>query len=85
MPGKYKAAMEAFLNGGGAVPPGAKSLGRWHTPGSTLGWHLGEGDLTAIAQHVADWGCRGCDRSEKGDWQVVSAFCQSTFQQNTSA
>jgi len=31
-------------------------VGRWHTPGSTLGWHLIEAtDLTLIAQHVADW------------------------------
>lgn len=55
VPGKYKAAIEAFLRTGGPLPPGAKSLGRWHTPGSTLGWHLVEGELTAIAQHVGEW------------------------------
>jgi uncharacterized protein DUF3303 len=55
VPGKYNAALEAFLRGGGTVPPGATSLGRWHVPGSVLGWHLVEGDLTAIAQHVAEW------------------------------
>jgi hypothetical protein len=55
VPGKYKTAIEEFLRGGGSVPPGAKTLGRWHTPGSTLGWHLVEGDLTAVAQHVAEW------------------------------
>ena len=31
-------------------------MGRWHTPGSTLGWHVIEAsDLTLIAQHVAEW------------------------------
>jgi hypothetical protein len=24
-------------------------------PGSILGWHLVEGDLTAVGQHVAEW------------------------------
>ena len=56
VPGKYKPAVEAFLKAGGPVPPGAKTVGRWHTPGSTLGWHLIEGDLTAVAEHVAEWG-----------------------------
>ena len=38
------------------MPPGIKSVTRWHTPGSTLGQHLVEGnDLTAVAQHVAEW------------------------------
>ena len=56
VPGKYKTALEAFLSGGGPVPAGAKTVGRWHTPGSTLGWHLIEaGDLGLVAQHVADW------------------------------
>ena len=57
VPGKYKAAVEQFLQTGGAVAGGAKTVGRWHTPGSTLGWHLIEAtDLTAVAQHVAEWG-----------------------------
>ena len=55
VPGRYKAALEEFLRTGGPIPPGASSVGRWHTPGSTLGWHLVEGDLTAVAQHVAEW------------------------------
>ena len=56
VPGKYKSALDQFLGGGGPVPAGAKTVGRWHTPGSTLGWHLIEAtDLTLIAQHVADW------------------------------
>jgi hypothetical protein len=34
---------------------GAKTIGRWHAPGSIIGWHLIEGDLAAVAQHVAEW------------------------------
>jgi len=57
LPGKYKTAVESFLRGGAPVPAGIKTAGRWHTPGSTLGWHLVEGnDLAAVAQHVAEWG-----------------------------
>jgi hypothetical protein len=55
VPGKYQTALEAFLRNGGPVPAGAKTLGRWHVPGSVLGWHLIEGDLNAVAQHVAEW------------------------------
>lgn len=56
-PGVYKPAVENFLKTGGPVPSPAKSVGRWHTPGSTLGWHLVESnDLTAVAQHMAEWG-----------------------------
>ena len=47
VPGNYKTAIDQFLSKGGPVPPGAKTVGRWHTPGSTLGWHLIEAsDLT---------------------------------------
>jgi hypothetical protein len=57
VPGKYKAAVEQFLSTGGPVPAGCKALGRWHVPGSVLGWHLIEADdLTAAAHHVAEWG-----------------------------
>jgi hypothetical protein len=56
VPGKYKAAVEQFLSTGGLPPAGAKSLGRWHVPGSMLGWHLVEADdMTAVAQHTAEW------------------------------
>jgi hypothetical protein len=56
VPGKYKAAVEQFLATGGAPPAGAKTIGRWHVPGSILGWHLLEvDDMTALAQHSAEW------------------------------
>ena len=54
-PGNYKPAMEAFLKGGGPSPTGVKALGRWHAPGSNMGWYLLEGDPAVVAQHVAEW------------------------------
>ena len=44
VPGKYKTAIDQFLKAGGPVPAGAKTLGRWHTPGSDsrLASHRGE-------------------------------------------
>ena len=57
VPGKYKAAVEQFLKTGGPAPSGARTVGRWHVPGSVLGWHLLEADdMTAVAEHVAEWG-----------------------------
>ena len=54
--GEFKAALEQFLAGGGPVPAGAKTVGRWHAPGSALDWHLIEpSDLAFVAQHVAEW------------------------------
>jgi hypothetical protein len=56
VPGRYKTAVEQFLRTGGPLPPGAKNVGRWHTPGSTLGWRVIEADdLTDVAQTVAEW------------------------------
>jgi len=41
---------------GSPAPAGAKTLGRWHVPGSTLGWHLIEASgPEAMAEHVAEW------------------------------
>lgn len=55
-PNSYKSTVEAFLDGGAPVPPGLKTVGRWHAPGSASGWHLVEGDSSeALAQHVAEW------------------------------
>lgn len=56
VPGRYKLAIEEFLKFGGPLPDGVKRLGRWHVPGSVLGWHLMEGDPAVIAEHVAEWG-----------------------------
>jgi hypothetical protein len=56
VPGKYKTAVAAFLERGAPVPAGAKTVGRWHSPASTRGWHLIEtNDLGLVAEHVAEW------------------------------
>ncbi len=56
IPGKYKAALGQFLSTGGPAPSGAKTLGRWHVPGSMLGWHLIEADgPEALAEHAVEW------------------------------
>ncbi len=55
-PGFYKAAGEAFMNEGAALPKKLKMLGRWHGPGSALGWALVEGeDLKPLYEHIAKW------------------------------
>ena len=55
-PGCHKPAVESFLSGGAPVPPGMKTVGRWHVPGSAIGWHLVEGDDgAALAQHLGEW------------------------------
>jgi hypothetical protein len=54
-PGCYRAAVERFLSTGAPDPKGIKTIGRWHAPGSSRGWHLVEGDLTAVAELEAMW------------------------------
>lgn len=55
-PGFHNAAVQKFLKTGGNPPTGLKTVGRWHVPGSILGWHLLEGgDPTAVADRVAEW------------------------------
>ena len=39
-PGLYKTAVQQFLKTEGKPPKGLKTVGRWHVPGSNLGWHL---------------------------------------------
>jgi hypothetical protein len=54
--GKSQAeACEAFLASGAPLPAGLTAVGRWHAPGSACGWIVVEGDLTAVARHVAEW------------------------------
>ena len=54
-PGCHRAAAERFMGGGAPMPEGLKMIGRWHAPGSYVGWVLVEGDATAVAEHVTDW------------------------------
>jgi len=56
IPGKYKHALDQFLRTGAPAPSGAKTLGRWHVPGSMLGWHLIEASGPEVmAEHAAEW------------------------------
>jgi hypothetical protein len=54
-PANYKAAVKRFLKTGGPTPKGLKSIGRWHAPGSTTGWHVVEGTDAALAENSANW------------------------------
>ncbi|MDH3584251.1 MAG: DUF3303 domain-containing protein [Phycisphaerae bacterium] len=55
-PGCHKQAAEDFLSEGAPVPEALATLGRWHVPGSAMGWLLVEGtDGVALAQHAAEW------------------------------
>jgi hypothetical protein len=55
-PGCYKAAVERLLSTGAPNPAGLKTIGRWHAPGSAYGWHILEGDATAVAELESAWG-----------------------------
>ena len=54
-PGHYKAAVARFLSTGAPDTKGLKTIGRWHAPGSACGWHVVEGDATAVAELEATW------------------------------
>ena len=54
-PANYKAAVKRFLKTGAPAPKGMKTLGRWHTAGSTRGFHLVEGSDAALAEVNAEW------------------------------
>ena len=54
-PANYRAAVKRFLKTGAPAPKGMKTLGRWHTAGSSRGFHLVEGSDAALAEINADW------------------------------
>jgi len=54
-PANYTAAVERFLKTGAPAPKGMKTLGRWHTAGSSRGFHLVEGSDAALAELNAEW------------------------------
>ena len=54
-PENYKAAVKRFLKTGAPAPKGMKTIGRWHTAGSTRGFHLVEGSEAALAEINAEW------------------------------
>jgi hypothetical protein len=54
-PANYKAAVERFLKTGAPAPKGLKTIGRWHTAGSSRGFHLVEDSDTGLAEINAEW------------------------------
>src|SRR3954454_7487621 len=54
-PAHYKTALERFLKTGAPAPKGLKTLGRWHSAGSSRGFHLVEGSDAALAEINATW------------------------------
>ena len=54
-PANYRAAVKRFLKTGAPAPKGLKTLGRWHTAGSSRGFHLVEGSDAAVAEINAEW------------------------------
>ena len=54
-PEHFKAAVKRFLKTGAPAPKGLKTLGRWHTAGSSRGFHLVEGSEAGLAEINAEW------------------------------
>jgi hypothetical protein len=54
-PANYRAAVKRFLKTGAPAPKGMKTIGRWHTAGSSRGFHLVEGSDAALAEINAEW------------------------------
>lgn len=54
-PANYKTAVERFLKTGAPAPKGLTTIGRWHTAGSSRGFHLVEGSDAGIAEINAEW------------------------------
>ena len=54
-PGHYEAAVKRFLKTGAPAPKGLKTSGRWHTAGSSKGFHLVEGSDAGLAEVNAQW------------------------------
>jgi hypothetical protein len=55
-PGCYKMAVDRFLTTGAPDPAGVKTIGRWHAPASSYGWHLVEADAAGVAELETVWG-----------------------------
>ena len=54
-PDSYIACAKRFIETGGADVEGITTIGRWHAPGSSYGWHLVEGTPEAVAKQAAVW------------------------------
>jgi len=54
-PANYKTAVDRFLKTGGPATKGLKTIGRWHTAGSSRGFHLVEGSDSGLTELNAEW------------------------------
>jgi hypothetical protein len=45
-----RAAGERFLKTGAPDAAGVETTGRWHAPGSAVGWHVVEADASGVAE-----------------------------------
>ena len=54
-PGTYKEAVKRFLKTGAPPPKGLKTIGRWHSAGSSCGFHLVEGTDAALTELAVEW------------------------------
>lgn len=55
-PCHHQASGERFLKGGALPPEGVRLIGRWHAPGSVMGWAILEADdVKGVYQHAAEW------------------------------
>jgi len=56
-PEHQRVAARRFIAGGAQPPEGMQILGRWHAPGSAMGFAPCEtDDLVLVAAHLAEWG-----------------------------
>jgi hypothetical protein len=60
LPSRYREAVERFLRTSAPDVDGVTTLGRWHMPGSSRGWHVVEGTAEAVGALEAMW----CDLLE---------------------
>ncbi len=51
----YYSPISAPHKTGAPAPKGLKTIGRWHTAGSSRGFHLVEGSEAALAEINAEW------------------------------
>jgi hypothetical protein len=57
-PSRYREAVERFLRTSAPDVDGVTTLGRWHLPGSSRGWHLVEGTAEAVVAEQGRWYAR---------------------------
>ena len=51
----YEKGMKQFLETRWPAPEGVTTLGRWHAPGSKIGFHLVEGNPADVTKLTSQW------------------------------